>query len=202
MTEWLTKRGPASDGPQVSVLTASLPERKALLEECMASVDAQTVQPLEQVVWVDEDREGEAVVMNRLLRLAEGDWWVWLNDDDVLEPSFLEELLPFVGEADVVYSHCRLGELDWGFHQGETFDEARLRSANYIPCTALINRAKTLELGGLREDLDHCEDWDLWLRLLDSGVKFKCVPKTLWTYRFQTAGGHVNKSIWDAGENR
>ncbi len=168
--------------------------------ECVASVEAQTVLPEEHLWFVDDEvsgnRRGEAWVMNRLLRMAKGDWWVWLNDDDVLEPSFLEELLPFTSEWDVIYPHARLGGLDWGFHMGETFDEGRLRQSNYIPCTALIRLDKTLELGGLREDLDHCEDWDLWLRLLDAGARFKCVPKTLWTYRFETAKGHVNKSVW------
>lgn len=181
--------------PSVSVLTAHLPERADLLEECKASVEAQTVPVLEHLIRTDSDRVGEGPTMQALLGKAQGDFWVWLNDDDTLEPEFLEKLLPHTNRAEVVYSHARLGELDWGFHMGDTFDEKRLREANYIPCTALISTGFTRMVGGIR-DLEHCEDWDLWLRLLDAGGRFHCVPEVLWTYRFQAAGGHVNKSVW------
>jgi hypothetical protein len=172
-----------------------LPERADLLAECVASVGAQSVAPLEHLVEVDHERTGEPATMNRLLAKCKGDFWVWLNDDDLLDPSFLEELLPFTAEADVVYSHCRLGELDWGFHMGDVFDADRLRQANYIPCTALISTKLTREVGGIN-DLEHCEDWDLWLRLLDADARFHCVPRPLWQYRFQAVAGHVNKSVW------
>lgn len=184
-----------ADAVSVSVLTASLPERADLLEECKASVEAQTARPLEHLIRVDSDRVGEPATMNSLLGEAAGDFWVWLNDDDLLEPRFIERLLPYTDRAEVVYPHARLGELDWGFHMGDKFDPVRLREANYIPCTALISTGFTRMVGGIR-DLEHCEDWDLWLRLLDAGGRFHCVPEVLWTYRFQLGKGHANKSVW------
>ena len=58
----------------VSILTPSIPERADMLEECRASVKAQTVTRHEHLVMVDEDRRGCAVTMNLLATLAHGEW--------------------------------------------------------------------------------------------------------------------------------
>jgi hypothetical protein len=37
------------------------------------------------------------------------------------------------------------------------------------------------ELGGYRDV--HNEDHDLWVRALDAGARFRCIPEVTWTYR-------------------
>jgi hypothetical protein len=32
--------------------------------------------------------------------------------------------------------------------------------------------------------------WDLWVRALDAGARFKCVPAVTWTYRMNAEWEH------------
>ncbi len=68
--------------PEIAVLTATLPSRSQLLNECHASVLAQTV-PVQHLVWIDHDREGPAAIRNRLAKETGADWLLALDDDDL-----------------------------------------------------------------------------------------------------------------------
>src|SRR5438445_805557 len=92
---------------RVCVITATLPERASLLEECCASVLAQTVE-CEHLVGVDEAREGPSVIRNRLAASTDADWLLPLDDDDLLDPTCVERLLAVSDAADVVYPWCRM----------------------------------------------------------------------------------------------
>jgi glycosyltransferase involved in cell wall biosynthesis len=168
----------------VTVITPTVPGREGLLEECEASVAAQTV-PADHLVAVDDAREGPAAVRNRLAALAEADWLLPLDDDDLLDPDALEVLLAQTGGADIIYPWCRVEGSDWV--PNRWFDTADLVEAhegerlNYIPVTALIRRSLWAELGGMRSV--EFEDYDLWTRAVEAGARFRCVPEVLWTYR-------------------
>ena len=173
----------------ISVITASLPSRAAMLAECVASIAVQTRPPIEHLVGVDHARRGSAATRNILLTASSGTRVAVLDDDDVAYPHHLERLA--MADADIVYSYCDV-EGRPGWTPNEPFDAAALRDRNYIPITTLISAELLRDLGGWRDDVAHgWEDWDLWLRALDAGASFACVPETTWRYRFH---GH-NKSI-------
>lgn len=165
----------------ISVITASLPTRGAMLAECIASVAAQTQPPIEHLVAVDHARRGSAATRNSLLTASSGLRVAVLDDDDVALPEHLA-LLAAV-EADIVYSYCEVTGRDWS--PNRPFDPVALRASNYIPVTALIRAELLRDLGGWRSDVSNgWEDWDLWLRALDAGASFACVPVVTWRYRF------------------
>ena len=167
----------------ISVITASLPTRSAMLAEAVASVADQTFQPLEHLIAIDYEREGTGAVKTRLAGLARGDWVATLDDDDELDPEHLAVLAAETDEADIVYSWCRV-EGRPGWSPNRDFDPDALRESNFIPATALI-RWHLAENGW--RDSAKCEhgweDWDFWLRALDAGARFRCVPQVTWTYR-------------------
>jgi hypothetical protein len=69
------------------------------------------------------------------------------------------------------------------------WDMRRLCRANYIDAQAMWRRDAWQRLGGYRDDDDHVygwEDWDLWLRLAESGGRAVLVPQILGRYRVQT----------------
>ncbi len=174
----------------ISVITASLPERPAMLAEAMASVAAQTLAPVEHLVGVDHARRGPAAVRNALLYAASGDRIAVLDDDDVLYPDHLARLAG--SDADIVYSWCEVEGRGWS--PNSPFDAARLRLENYIPATSLISHRLLDAIGGWHER-DVCvhgwEDWDLYRRALDAGATFACVPLVTWRYRFH--GGNTGR---------
>lgn len=182
----------------VSVITASLPSRPWMLAEACVSVASQTRQPTEHLVGVDYERQGSAIVRNQLVRAAHCDWLAFLDDDDLLYPNHLDRLVATAVEtgADLVYPWCHVtGRPRW--NPSQPFDTDALREANYVPITVLLRRELFADLGGFRtydqwpEQVQghdggvfrgH-EDWDLWLRILESGGHIECLPEPTWLYR-------------------
>lgn len=166
----------------ISVLTASLPSRAPMLAECMASVAAQTHRPVEHLVGVDHAGVGPSAIRTRLAAAAIGEWVAIVDDDDLLYPQHLERLLAASTDAAVVYSFCDVEGRDW--NPNRAFDADALRAGNYIPITTLIRADLARSLGWRERVANGWEDWDFWLRALDAGARFVCVPEVTWRYRF------------------
>ena len=171
---------------RIIVVTSSLPEREAFRAEAIASVNAQTLKPLAHLISIDHERAGPARTLNRLLPAcfaAGADWIAQLADDDLLDPEHLATLATATNEADIIYPYCRVTGREW--NPNAPFDAARLRRENYIPAITMIRATLCEELDGWRADAAHgFEDWDFWLRALDVGARFACIPRVTWTYRF------------------
>ena len=178
---------------QVTVITPTLPGRARLLDECVSSVAAQTRKTV-HLVEKDEGREGPATVRNRLVSLAETEWVLPLDDDDLLDPDCVQLLVDHAGaDVDVVYPWCRVeGKNDWC--PNRLYNPDSLLRYNYIPVTALIRKTLHETIGGYRT-METGEDWDYWLRALGAGAVFKCVPEVCWTYRILASGESRNQ--WD-----
>jgi hypothetical protein len=195
----------------IAVLTPSLPEREDMLAEAIGSVQAQTTKPSAHLIGIDYSRVGIGRMLNQIASGAEADWLARLDDDDLFHPTHLEVLASASDGADVVYSWCDvaprapdegtvpvpsvLGPTGWVPNQ--EFDEDLLRRRNYIPATALIRKTLWEQLGGWRlpgygvgeapRSPAATEDWDFWIRALDAGARFCCVPEVTWTYRYHGA---------------
>ena len=169
----------------VSVLTPSIEERWKLLDECIASVKAQTFPDFdyEHLVRVDLEREGCSKTMNKLAAEAQGEWLLPLADDDLLLPGCLETLLRHTADADIVYAPPLVtgNEDRWWFFQAPPA----------IPSFALIRRDLWFELGGYDETLSREEDRAMWVKALDGGARFVRVDEPCWVYRQH----HGNKSF-------
>lgn len=169
---------------RIVVITASLPERDAYRQEAIASVHAQELQPVAHLVSIDHERAGPANILNRLLPAAvayEAEWIAQLADDDILYPQHLRVLAEAGQDADIVYPFCDVeGRGAW--NPNREFDADALRRENYIPATTLIRTRLAVQIGGWSDT--KFEDYDFWLRALDAGAQFVCVPEATWLYRF------------------
>lgn len=173
----------------VSVITPSLPTRLNLVCQAMLSVSNQRHRPIEHLVGVDHERVGTGAVKTRLAMAARGEWLATLDDDDLMLPDHLSTLVAAAKAAnvDVVYSYCRVdGSSHLNGSINRVFDPHLLRQANYIPANVLVRRDLIADIHGWRDSAE-CEngweDWDLWLRALDAGARFGCVPTVTWIYR-------------------
>lgn len=170
------------------VVTPSLPQRTLFRAECVQSVWEQRLQPVAHLIHLDYAHAGPARALNALLPAAKAtgaEWVAQLADDDLMLPSHLQTLVDHATDADIVYSYCRVEGRVWD--PNALFDADRLRRENYIPATTLIRTSLCVELGW-RADSEHgFEDWDFWLRALERGARFVCVPEVTWVYRFHGA---------------
>jgi glycosyltransferase involved in cell wall biosynthesis len=158
-----------------------------MLEECIASVTAQTYPDHEHLIGVDEERQGCSFVMNQLAEQAVGEWLLPLADDDLILPGCLATLLASSAEADIVYAP----PLVWGNGSKHFFG-----TPPYIPSFALIRSELWRTLGGYAPGLVREEDRDLWVRAIAAGARFvRADSAPTWIYRFHAGNKSYHRGV-------
>jgi len=188
-----------------------LPEH---LEAAVASVLGQTVPPLE-LVLVDDgapdpavtaalerlaadprirtvrlpENRGIAAASDAGVRVARGDWLVFVDHDDRLHPRALEIAARTLAEVP---------DAGWLFTDEDTIDsEGRhgrpvlkpgfsrhlLLGFNLVAHARILRRDLFEALGGHGRGLDGAQDWDLALRALAAGARFVHLPGVLYHWR-------------------
>lgn len=184
---------------RVAVITPHLPERRKMLGELQACLEAQTRPPDVWIVIPDYDRVGATRNANRCLAaaMAEGvDYILPFSDDNLMDRDHIETLLAHKDKADIVYSRPRVTGRDDGWFEeyvNGPFDRERLDRESYIDVSALYD-VSVFEDVGTWSDARGYPDWDLFKRADDFGFAFHQIPRKTWTYRF----GHGNVSMGGA----
>jgi len=150
-------------------------------ELCLAD-DASTepgVRPLLQrlaasdarIRWVARERNGHiSAASNSALALAQGEWMVLLDQDDLLAPQALMRLAQEIAthpQAQLVYSDEDKVDAQ-GRHYAPYFkpdwNAELLRAQNYVSHLGAYRLSLVRELGGFREGFEGAQDHDLVLR--------------------------------------
>lgn len=182
----------------ITVVIPTIPGREKQLIRALASVDAQTMRPATVLIEADVNREGPAAVRNRMLAKVTTEWVAFLDDDDELYPDHLRRLIRYarLSGLDVAYPGWD-GDDPTGMF-GLPFDPVLLAERNYIPVTALARTEMVRAAGGFQPHPDAggdpCEDWGLWLAMLDLGAKFGHLPVRTW--RWNPGGTRGRPDRW------
>ena len=155
------------------------------MQEAAASLFAQTIWPIPWLIRMDEpDRFGSAhlaMQLNTLLQSVETEFVAILDDDDLFDPNYLEEMAKHLDGADIIYSFCRARghiQRDWD----PTSSPRLLRTENWIDGESVLRVSKIREVGGWPVQ-DVAQDWMLWQKMLDANAVFRCVPQELRDHR-------------------
>jgi len=117
-------------------------------------------------------------VRNRAVDKANGKWLAFLDSDDIWMPDKLEKQMSYLGKhREFLYIHTlerwvRNGKIISQTHRkhkkkGDLF-QVSLGKCEIGPSTVVIRKDLFLKSGGFRDDLEICEDYDLWLKLTSS----------------------------------
>jgi glycosyltransferase involved in cell wall biosynthesis len=183
----------------VTVLIPTIPGRYELLNRAVRSVQAQTHPPARILLQLDEHREGAAATRNKALDQVDTDWVAFLDDDDELHPDHLKlcARAALLNHADVVYPGYDCDD-DPVNCFGLPFNGELLRQRNFIPVTTLCRTQAVLDAGGFQphpdEHGDPCEDWGLWLAMLEHGARFLHLPVRTW--RWNPGGTRGRPDRW------
>lgn len=182
-------------GPAVSVVIASHRPHYRVLAE--ASVDAQTFGDREMIVrasplwWPSK--------INDAMRAGVGDYLLFVGDDDLLLPPYLERTIAKAREGyDVVTTACETFGDGWTrtARFGDFSFEA-FRRGNPVWITSLVRRELFVALGGFDEQ-QIWYDYDFWYRCFKAQASFGYVPDVLWRHR----EGHVGKGTTGIDANQ
>jgi glycosyltransferase involved in cell wall biosynthesis len=146
--------------------------------------------------------EGPSSARNVAIRLAQTNYIVQLDSDNLLEPTAVEKWLWFL-ESFPEYSFVKGYSVgfgaenylwDRGFHRGEAF-----LNANQVDTTGMIRKEVHTAVGGYDETIrDGFEDWDFWLRCANAGFWGGTLPEYLDWYRRRNDHS-VQWKNWDEG---
>jgi glycosyltransferase involved in cell wall biosynthesis len=180
----------------------------AYLGEAVESALAQTHRPIEVLVVDDgstddtarvsagyaprgvryhrQENAGLSAARNAGARLVDGAHLVFLDADDVLEPSYVEECLAALRRersAGFAYTQMRLFGRESRLTVFPPYSLARLLEDNFVNASALIRAELVREHPYDTRFKTGWEDWDFYLTLAEHGVGGILVDKPLLRYR-------------------
>lgn len=161
---------------------------------------ARAAQSDERIRPVKGNRGGVCAARNIGIEQAQGEWMVFLDADDTLDPQFLAIMLKAAEEADLVYCGHRR-ELSDGTELSRSFDasfehkgfDLLVHHCAVAIHSVLFRRSLLSRVGGFDTELRICEDWDLWQRIARTGPRIKGVAQCLAVYH-QTPGSLSKKT--------
>ena len=141
---------------------------------------------------------GLADSRNLGLQLARAPYVFILDADNKIEADCLVELYQTLEPSDDISAYATIHKFDHdtgasaGCLSHLPWQVDLLVQDPYIDAMALFDREKMLQIGGYSTDLIHYgwfgwEDYELWLRIAESGQSCQFVPKILSQYRSHSA---------------
>lgn len=155
--------------------------------------------PDHRVEWIRHGvNRGVSAARNTAIHAARGEWLAFLDPDDVWETDHLSvwyQKVRACPSASVVVADARrfvaVGQPL--FMASESFTPTlkammpyALAVSNRLPMSGVCARRGYVEsVGGFDEapELQHIEDWDLWIRLADAGAEFAFTDQATCGYR-------------------
>lgn len=152
-----------------------------------------------------------AVLRNHAAREARGDFFAFLDGDDIMEPHKLDlQLAQFHRDPQVQWNHTNVqilqdetGALSPHSRPPEAAEFleaepgfAQLAFRNYVTISSvMIRKAAFFDVNGFRDEMNRCEDIDLWLRLTASGHSVGYLSEPLLQYRVRKSGLFSSKTL-------
>jgi glycosyltransferase involved in cell wall biosynthesis len=134
-----------------------------------------------------EANGGVAAARNSGIAASSGRFVMPLDGDDLLDPTYVPKALDALRRnPDLAYVGCysqNFGLLDTTYVPVGFVPDLMLFLHTDGRCCKLFDRAAIEAVGGYDEELPAFEDWDMYLRLADSGFAGDVLPEALFRYR-------------------
>jgi glycosyltransferase involved in cell wall biosynthesis len=162
-----------------------------------------------RIKWYIEPELNQAGALNYAMSKATHQYVAWLNSDEFFMPFSLKKMCDFLKSnplydlvyGDVMYIDTDGNSLQYG--KQHNFSRYILRNYGpYIPTCSTVFRRETLDGNPMLDDsLKRIMDWDLYLRLSESGFKFAYLPICVASFRVHPIQITSNKAPRMSKEN-
>ena len=122
--------------------------------------------------WTSEKDTGQSEAINKGLEKATGNFFNWLNGDDVLVENALSAIVQSANPDSLVVAgkckHVNFNGEDLAMGSAKIWDylEATLGNYSMAQPSVFYKTEIVKNLGGLNENLHYCMDMELWFRYL------------------------------------
>jgi glycosyltransferase involved in cell wall biosynthesis len=158
-----------------------------------------------------EQNGGVSVARNAGIKAAKAEVLAFLDPDDIWTQDHLERhMLAREGKDEpLMVTASKVGifqdgnglqvDMLWGYSAWEqqVFPLSLAMRNAMNPSALLVPKALVESVGGYDEDraLQHTEDWDLWLRLVEAGAEFVFVNEMTGYYRQHAGAGTADRLL-------
>lgn len=143
-----------------------------------------------RIRYIKISNRGIAANTNRAIEESSGDYAAFLDHDDTLDPNALADSMNLFDanpKLDLVYSdEDHISDDGSRFcepHYKPDFSIDLLRNVNYITHFVIVRKSILNKIGGLREEYEGAQDFDMLLRIVDAGANIGHVPRILYHWR-------------------
>lgn len=181
---------------------------RPFFDEALQSLYAQDMGDDLEIIIQDGDVEsdkGQSDALNKGFAKARGEWLFWLNADDVLLPGALGKVRDFINRVErvervewIVGNQLLIGDngkvLKCSVGNGWHNWLYRHSVPHVYGPSSFFSRELFEKVGGFDSSLHFCMDWDLWIKFMKVGVKFKRIDDYLWAQR-QWNGSKTQRKV-------
>lgn len=176
----------------ISVIIPTLGNRPEMLAKAIASVKAQTV-PAHEIIVVDyeDNTEGnQARRINYGVRKSTGTHYVFMGDDDMLMPNFIQKMTELADGYDIVST----GFQNFGEDEGVNYP-------GRVPlCSTIVSREMYDKTEGYEEGAGVACDAAFYYQCFELGAKWNN-NQGIYLYKSRVHPGQYSKvANWDAAK--
>lgn len=177
---------------RLSILTPSIPSRAGHLAELTEAITEQIGDlPVEHLVLIDNKRRTIGEKRDNLLRLANGEYIAFVDDDDTILPGYVEELLSAIEKGQDVITFEQDAYFDGvkflvDFRHGQPNNELLPDALNIRAAWHVCAWRRAVALRSRFTWKQYGEDWDFCAPLNGLQLTEHHIPKVLHEYHFRT----------------
>lgn len=149
-----------------------------------------------RIIVVDYGEEsGKAKTLNKMLKVANFNWIALQDDDDMWISNKLEKQIAFTETHDVIGTQLSyineddviFKTVDVSLDHASIVGRSKSGDNQMINTSSIFRKSSALKIDGWKENLDGIEDFDFWLRLMDSGNRFININERLVNHRIHNS---------------
>lgn len=140
-----------------------------------------------RIRYINQSNQGVCVARNNAIAVAEGEFILPLDADDMVKNAYLKEaveILELNPKIGIVYSNAEFVGNKQGIWNLAPATFVNMLSQNRIFNSAIYRKKSWEDVGGYKlEMFEGCEDWEFWITLMEYGVKVYKLDKVFYYHR-------------------
>ncbi|WP_304960403.1 glycosyltransferase [Thomasclavelia cocleata] len=153
---------------------------------------------------INKEHGGVVETRNIGIKNCRGKYIVPMDSDDIAHTDLLKKYIEtMMNNPDVAIIYCIYEYFDMrhGVYKLPDFSIPNMLVSNCINNTSMYKKEDWEKVGGYNPNMEMgCEDYDLWLSILEKNERVICIPEVLLYYRVKNKTGRtsdidINKEI-------